>query len=321
MLTIFTTPKAFRGHFAVIQRNAIQSWCCLQPACQVILFGDDEGTAEVAAEYRVQHVPHVECNEFGTPLVSSMFETAHRLAINPLMCFANADIIFLEDFLPAVRRILWRRYLMIGLKTSLGLNDPIDFAAPGWRTNLRALLSSHGAPDPYSGLDYFVFPRGLYTSIPPLAVGRPGWDNWMVYQARSEGFPVVDATRAVNAVHQEHGYGHHPQGHDGVYEGQESEWNIESAGGLEHCFNWQDATWLLGPGGLRPALSLPHLQRRKETLPALYPDGGFRSALIGVFVDAVFGLHSCFRWATRWSRRLWQALRRRGRLFMAWVRR
>ncbi len=30
-VTIFATPKAFRGHFSVIQRNAIESWTRLSP--------------------------------------------------------------------------------------------------------------------------------------------------------------------------------------------------------------------------------------------------------------------------------------------------
>ena len=52
MLTLFSTPKPFRGHIAVIQTNAIRSWLELEPACEVILFGDEEGTAEVAAAFR-----------------------------------------------------------------------------------------------------------------------------------------------------------------------------------------------------------------------------------------------------------------------------
>jgi len=40
-LTIFATPKAFRGHFDVIQRNAISSWTKL--GVDVILMGDDAG--------------------------------------------------------------------------------------------------------------------------------------------------------------------------------------------------------------------------------------------------------------------------------------
>jgi hypothetical protein len=66
MLTIFSIPKPFRGHIAVIQRNAIRSWKTVNPECQIILFGDEEGVAEIAAELRVQHEPYVQRNEFGT---------------------------------------------------------------------------------------------------------------------------------------------------------------------------------------------------------------------------------------------------------------
>ena len=59
MLTIFATPKPFRGHIAVIQRNAIRSWTLLRPACEIILMGNDEGTAEIAAEFGVRHVPEI----------------------------------------------------------------------------------------------------------------------------------------------------------------------------------------------------------------------------------------------------------------------
>jgi hypothetical protein len=53
-LTIFAVPKVFRGHIAVIQRNAIASWTRINPRPDVILFGTDEGTAEVASELGVQ---------------------------------------------------------------------------------------------------------------------------------------------------------------------------------------------------------------------------------------------------------------------------
>ena len=43
MLTLFTTPKPFRGIFATIQRNALRSWTLLRPACDVLLFGNEDG--------------------------------------------------------------------------------------------------------------------------------------------------------------------------------------------------------------------------------------------------------------------------------------
>jgi 5,10-methylene-tetrahydrofolate dehydrogenase/methenyl tetrahydrofolate cyclohydrolase len=50
MLTFFGVPKAFRGHTGIIQRNAIGSWARLGRGSRVVLFGDEEGTAEVARE-------------------------------------------------------------------------------------------------------------------------------------------------------------------------------------------------------------------------------------------------------------------------------
>ena len=73
MLTIFTVPKPFDGHIGIIQRNAIQSWRCLRPACEVILCGDEPGTAETAAALGTDRIPAVDRNEFGTPLLSSVF--------------------------------------------------------------------------------------------------------------------------------------------------------------------------------------------------------------------------------------------------------
>ena len=54
MLTIFTSPKPFTGHSRVIQRNAIKSWALLRLAPQIILFGNEEGNAEVEARVRRQ---------------------------------------------------------------------------------------------------------------------------------------------------------------------------------------------------------------------------------------------------------------------------
>ena len=59
MLTLFTIPKAFQGHTGIIQRNAIKSWTLLDPGCQVILVGDDDGTDKAAEELNVRHISDV----------------------------------------------------------------------------------------------------------------------------------------------------------------------------------------------------------------------------------------------------------------------
>ena len=64
---------AFDGVTAVQQRNAIQSWQQLGDWVEVVLVGDDPGTAETARNLHVRHMPNVERNAYGTPLVDSVF--------------------------------------------------------------------------------------------------------------------------------------------------------------------------------------------------------------------------------------------------------
>ena len=67
MITIFSTPKPFRGHNGLIQRNALQSWKRLHPDVEVILFGDEEGAAEVCREIGLRHEPEIERSRLGAP--------------------------------------------------------------------------------------------------------------------------------------------------------------------------------------------------------------------------------------------------------------
>ncbi len=79
MITFFTTAKPFRGHDGVIQRNALKSWKLLHPDAQVILFGDEEGAAEVCAEFGIRHEPHVERHESGVKCLNYMFARAQEI--------------------------------------------------------------------------------------------------------------------------------------------------------------------------------------------------------------------------------------------------
>ena len=80
MLTIFSIPKAFTANTETIQLNAVQSWTLLKPACQIVLCGNDPGVKEAANEFKVRHLPNIECNEYGTPLLNSAFEEVVKIA-------------------------------------------------------------------------------------------------------------------------------------------------------------------------------------------------------------------------------------------------
>ncbi len=270
MLTIFTIPKPFSEHIGVIQTNAVHSWLLLHFECEVILFGNEEGTAEVASKFGIRHIPHVERNEYGTPLLNSIFSVAQDTASHPLMCYVNADIILMSDFLTAIRQIQMPSFLLIGRRWDIDLKKPLDFSSPDWEEQLRARLAEAGRLHGSSGLDYFLFPRGIYRGIPPFAIGRTAWDNWLVYQARLLKIPVIDATKAVTAIHQNHDYTHIPSKETGAWKGPEAMRNLELTRRGEHALTLEHATWILTPEGITRALTMRHLYLRLDAMPVLF---------------------------------------------------
>ena len=115
------------------------------------------------------------------------------------MCYVNADIILLDDFLPALDMVRKKSFLVVGQRWDLDITGPLDFAGDGWEKALLAGVAEQGKLHGISGIDYFVFPRGLYRDIPPFAVGRTTWDNWLIYRARADKAPVIDATAVITA--------------------------------------------------------------------------------------------------------------------------
>lgn len=246
MLTIFSIPKPFLGHIDIIQRNAIKSWTLLDPDVEVILFGEEEGVATAARELGVRHEPHVNRNEYGTPLLDSVFDRAQEMARHSTVCYVNCDIVLMNDFCAAASSVAaWRnQFLVAGQRWDTDITESIDFSQRDWRERVRNLALRTNRQRPPCWIDYFIFPRGqYYHKLPPFAVGRPGWDQWMIWYTRSARNAVVDASRSVVAVHQNHDYAHHPLGFKGVMEGEEAKTNAALLGDSQHLFTTEHAQY------------------------------------------------------------------------------
>jgi len=237
----------------VIQRNALKSWTLLHEDVEVILFGDDAGAAETARELGLRHEPRVERNRFGSKRLDHIFVRGQEIARHELLCYCNCDIILLPEFCAALRRVRERRerFLMVGRRWDTDVAEPLDFANAEWVRRAAALAHERGARQPGWSIDYFAFPRGLYSEMPALVIGRVWWDHWLVWKAREQGADVVDASEAVTAIHQNHGYGYHPQGARGVWSDEQAAENYRLAGGRWHLQTIDDATHILGVDGER----------------------------------------------------------------------
>lgn len=292
-LTIFSAPKPFTNpHIALIQRNAIRSWKNLGEQVDVILLGDEPGLAEAAAELGVRHIREVKRTPAGTPLVSSMFDLARRSSTSPLLACVNADILLMPDMVQEALRAagLARRFLIIGQRYDLDVREPLDFSA-GWAERLRERALTQGKLHRATGSDYFVFPRGSFEDMPAFAIGRAGWDNWMIYAGRRSGWPVIDGTPSIMIVHQNHDYSHLPGGQP-HYRHPETYENIRLAGGRRAIFELRDVSHRLAGGRIQSVpMSWNRLLREAEIFPLVK----LKSYALGQLFYAIFHPTKAYR--------------------------
>ncbi len=304
LVTFFSAPKGFTDPAtALSQRNAIRSWKRLRDV-DVLLLGDEPGLAEAARDIGVRHAPHVQRNPNGVPLISSMFMLARETSGSSLLCIINADIILLSDFVEAVHQAallqeadrLSKRFMFLSRRWDLDVPAPLDFSE-GWEHRLRAAVQERGRLHRPTGSDLFLFPRECYTDVPDFAIGRAGWDNWMIYKARREGWPVIDATKSMTVIHQNHDYRHLPGGRP-HYDHPETAANMRLAGGQAATrYTVLDATHLLVGGRLvNPPMSSARFWRGLELI--------LRSALFFLPEKTVENLVRPKRWSKRLKKRL-----------------
>lgn len=249
----------------MIQRNAIKSWTAL-PDVEVILLGNESGLAEVAKELNVKHIPNVKVNDNGVPLISSMFAAARENSNSDLLCIVNADMILMDDFAEAAKQAKGQKskFVLLSQRWDLDITQPVEFIE-GWQNRLSSIVHRQGSLHRPAGSDFFLFPKSCYRDVPDFTIGRAGWDNWMIYKARTEGWAVIDCTPSVMIVHQNHDYSHLPEGKP-HYEHPETNENIRLAGGQAHVrYTILDATHQLVGGKLsRPKVTSARLTRKLE---------------------------------------------------------
>ncbi len=280
-ITLFTAPKPFTNpHIAMIQRNAIRSWQSLGDSVEILLLGDEDGIAENAEKLGVQHIREIKKNSFGTPLIDSLFQTAREQNESPLLAYVNADILLMQDFVSVAHQVMAMTpmFLLIGQRWDLNVRSELSFSA-GWQERLRQECGMHGLLHKPMGSDYFIYPRQCFARIPEFAIGRAGWDNWMIYEARQRGWKTIDATGSVHIIHQEHDYSHLPDGKP-HYHLPETEENVRLAGGRRNIFTLLDANWVIKNGKIsKKRFTWRRLLRELEIFPIVNLHSRFLSEL------------------------------------------
>jgi len=309
MITMFTAPKPFVDpHIITIQRNALENWKLLAPDLEVFVVGDEEGIVETAEELGIKSISSVKRNALGTPLLDDIFQKVRLRAKHDVLCYANADILFLDDLLPAVQRLKARfdSFLAVGQRWDVDIRKPLDFSGD-WSSRLQESILNRGKLHPPMGSDYFIFLRSQFQDMPPFALGRAGWDNWMIYAGRHARYPVVDATRTITIIHQNHDYHHLPEGKP-HYRLPESDENIRLAGGREAMFSLPDADWIMDADGIQQRkLTKTDLLRASEKSLVARIGAGRAASLVRMMFHPVETVRYYWRAASRRVRQLFHS--------------
>lgn len=224
MFTFFSIPKKFTGEFSLIQENAVLSWKSIQGA-QVILLGDELGVSQFAIRHEIEHIRNISTNTHRTPLLSDAFQLVRNIAVNDILVYVNCDIIFTSSLFRTIElaKKYFDKYAIVGKRTDAFINEKIIYQN-NWERYLLKLITNNSELHSKSGIDYFIFPKSVEITLPDFAVGRPSWDNWMIYNFLREQIPVIDSTELNLVVHQNHERGY------AIY-GTESKNNLYLAGG------------------------------------------------------------------------------------------
>jgi hypothetical protein len=283
-MTLFTAPKPFLdSHISVIQKNAIRSWTNLGEEVDVVIVGEEPGLTEAIADLPVIHKPEVQRNAHGTPLISSIFSQARAAGSGEILCYLNADIILLPAFLDVVQGIIGLKdqFLLVGRRCELEILEEFNFEQD-WVGDLEQRLNSGGKISGLTAMDYFIFPRDLYLEIPDFAVGRAGWDNWMIYQAFQKGWQIIDITPSVRVIHQRHDY-HHLPGGKSHHKLDESDENVALSGGMNTLYDLLDVKYEYKNGNVtRKVISIAYILRRFERFVIPEKQAGWRWQLTRV---------------------------------------
>jgi hypothetical protein len=242
----------------------------------ICLFGDEE-TRENAFRFGISHFKS-ETTETGLPFLSSVFQIARKNSDADYLLYINADIILFGDFARAAgaaERAFKNKFFMIGRRTNLDVANPINFSEDGMEEKLRKLAGEKGVLAPMTAIDYFLFPKTVFRDIPPLRVGRAGFDNILIYWAKKyEKIAVIDGTAEILAIHQNHDYRHVSGGQQTVFSGADAEENIKLGGGRKNLFFMTECDYKIVDDNILKNHGWKYYASKRyllEVLPALYP--------------------------------------------------
>ncbi len=276
MISLFTTTKDFEGEYITIQKNALCNWRSISDEIQIIIIGASNGAKEAANAIKAEYIEDVETSILGTPTIPGLFKTAEKYAHYNILCYVNADILFPDNFSDIINILSNQmgKIMAVGHRWDLKIHGLIDFdnfiERKKFWNNAKAKSHKHAC----TGIDYFIFKKGTLRNLPPLIIGRFGWDNWLLWKTRRMRIPLIDLSDNLFAIHQSHSYkGNNFNSALDILQSDEGKLNEKLTKGKR--LNLLDTNYQIMNGKLVKKESREFINRNLGKLAIIYPEFSF----------------------------------------------
>ena len=189
----------------------VKNWLSLRPYLIPVVFTNESTIANECRRQGFDVLPVRVTAAGGIPVLKYMYEDTMNTYSSSFYGYSNSDILFSETLIQTLSWILntsinfTNPIMIVGKRTNvsrLKLNDTLS-----WK-KFHAVALCRGVVFAGKAEDYFITSRSYpWNDIPEVVIGRPAYDNWIVYNARKNNHTLIDATKTLLAVHQTTGKG------------------------------------------------------------------------------------------------------------------
>ena len=273
-MILITSPKPRNDQTEAVQIAAFRSWRRAFPNAAILLYGDVASWKEEMDSLVMQAAGPLIKGMAGGEVIRDMFQDASKRAAGELLLYLNSDILLDDSAVKVVEKLRARPGPWLGSARRWCLpkwSDVVPESELEWRSFFSSAEKS-GRWGEACALDMFLF-RGLsFERMPPFFIGHRGWDNWMIFHARSNRVPVIDLADEMRVIHCDHDYSYAkgnsaPSRRDGPLE----EANLKKLGGEERLFHLGHATHELSHGKITQCRGWGPLQRNMELWQIQHP--------------------------------------------------
>ncbi|KAK3609305.1 hypothetical protein CHS0354_038013 [Potamilus streckersoni] len=208
ILTLFTTWIYDEEKF-FINNNTLYNWRKLS-GVNLVVFTNDAKVKDYSEKAGWLVLPIGTTVAGDAPVLKQMFHTVQQQFKTDFYGYSNGDLLFEEGLYKTLKKIACQMnetihtkpLLIVGKRTNINA-EILDSGVVTSGQKMQKHAVTFGSLFNADALDFFitnyVFP---WQDFLPLAIGRRGYDNWVVSIARYWNYTVIDVTDSVLALHQ-----------------------------------------------------------------------------------------------------------------------